>query len=152
MADSIRQKIMEKYLSMLGDISVANGYTTDFITVVEWRKYPFDSSDLPAIEIQDPESIVVDFDNFSTTWALTLNITIVLKGNETPEDLRNMIQDIHKCLGSDVRCDDWVRDITPVSDAIYIDQKDEIYGSIELVFKVEYVCKSWALNKLFGEQ
>jgi hypothetical protein len=145
--DSVRQNIASNLLTRLQSISVANGYTTDYNLITDWRLYPLEKDDLPAIIMQDDTNTIEAFNDVFTDNILEVTIGIFIKGDEPSKQLRNYIQDVYKCVGADEYCGGYASKIEPVSDIINLQQKDDVFGDVELKFKIFYTCGSWNLIK-----
>lgn len=137
---------MDNLVARLKLMNKTNGYTTNYTTVDQWRRTPVDPQELPAVFVEDPECDVVEYHNEFTDYQLTINIWIGLDGTEAPATIRNMIQDVYKCLGADVSCGGYVHHLKPDSDSILIDQKDDHYGCIFMSFLAGFTTVSWDTN------
>jgi hypothetical protein len=54
-----------------------------------------------------------------------------------------MMQDVYKCLGTDITCGGVADAIIPKGDTIDLLQKDNVYGAIEIKFEIQYQTSSF---------
>lgn len=146
MSDTIRQKICADRLARLKTIAKSGGYYRNYPVIQEWKLGANSPEDLPAIELRDESCDVVTYDEANTAWQLHLDVIISVKGEESQEDLRNYINDVYKCFGTDLSCGGYGR-IKPDGDAMLLEQHEDVYGDIEIKFTVSFETKSWDLTK-----
>lgn len=147
MSDTVRQLICADRLNALKGISIANSYSTDFALVDEWRLTPLEAADLPAIIMRDGDDKTQNFNEVITDRVLTLTVGIFVRGDETPKQLRNMIKDVIKAFGVDRSCGGYCDRLIPVSDSIIMEQRQDAFGDIELIFNAYYSVESWDATK-----
>jgi hypothetical protein len=146
MADTVRQLIAENIMTRLGAISITNGYSTDYGLVAEWKLTALEESDYPALVFLDDSNTVVDNIPSVISNIVHCRICIYARGTETPSQLRNMIQDVYKCLGADIWCGGYADDLKILDDNFAMAQKDNVYGSIDIRFDVYYDCRAYDLT------
>jgi hypothetical protein len=134
-------------MTRLGAISITNGYSTDYGLVAEWKLTALEESDYPALVFQDDRNDVLYDGAFEFTQnVLKCRVSIFARGTETPKQLRNMIQDVYRCLGTDSTCNGYANDIKVISDDIQNSQKDNVYGTADVLFEIYYRCQQWNLT------
>lgn len=146
MADTIRQLIMSNLVTRFKNISLATGYSADYGYIDEWRLTPLSVEEYPAIILVDSGQDKIEHDRLKTDWWLNLTVSIFAKGDESPEQLRNYQADVHKCLAVDLTCGGNAGDIEPVDDVTNFLQKDDVYGNIDMHFRIFYSHNAWDLT------
>lgn len=145
MSDTIRQSICSDILTRLKTISKAAGYSIDYPVIEEWKLSAETPDKLPAITLKDESCDVTQYDRDNTEWRLHLSIWISTSGEETQEDLRNYVNDIYKCIGTDTTCGGY-GEIEPEGDSMSMEQGEDVYGDIEVKFGIRFETQSWDLT------
>jgi len=147
-SDTIRQSICAERLAKLLTISKSAGYSIDYPTIEEWKLTANPPANLPAIELRDESCDVEKYDRDNTAWRLHLTVIISARGDETQEDLRNYVNDVYKCFGTDIFCGGY-GEIIPEGDNMTLQQEEDVYGDIEIKFSVKFETKSWDLTSRY---
>ena len=146
MSDTIRQKICSDRITRLKAIEKSGGYSIDYLSIEEWKLTPDMPEELPAITLRDDSCEVVTYDRDHAMWRLHLTVIITARGDESQEDLRNYVNDIYVCIGSDKTCGGY-GEIIPEGDEMVLQQEDNVYGDIEIKFHVLFETRAWDLTK-----
>lgn len=144
MSSSIRQSIMDNIVTRLKAISTMSGYYADYQFCDEWVLSALTEEELPAIVCRDESEDVLDyqFDKI-VDWALHVTVSILVREDTAPTTLRNYIQDIYRCIGSDLLCGGYATGIKPTGDTITMEQEDSVYGVIDVNFDILYSSEAW---------
>lgn len=142
-----RQDIVDRLISLFETILISNGYQTDIGANVHDFETHFQDEDLPALSVCDLVADIEFVNAQKEAPAQQKNLNLQLKiftGQETKvTNLRLMLADINKCLGTDKRLGESVLWINPTREGIISDdQTFEIAGAaIEL--EVAYLINSF---------
>lgn len=138
MADTVRHSIMDNLLTRFQAISEANGYANDYNYIGEWRLYPLDAeNELPAIVIADGEAVVANPENeVMSDYEMEFTVSFFVASSTAAATMRSMIQDAYACIKADPTCGGYAEDVKPVSETISMQMKDNVYGDIDVKFKV----------------
>lgn len=149
MSNSIRQSIMDNIVTRFKAVSVVSGYYADYRFCDEWVLTALSEDDLPAIVCRDESQDAVSYQFDSVVdWELHLTVSIVVRENTAPTDLRNYIQDVYKCMGADLLCGGYATGIVPKGDSITMEQEDSVYGVIDINFDIQYSSRAWDSTSL----
>ncbi len=85
-------QIITQVLALLNDITIANGYSFNVTSVVEWRDSDLAESELDAIEVRDVSNMPAEDDE--QEHLLTIDITLISAGGTSPSDHRERVQDV----------------------------------------------------------
>lgn len=142
---SKRQQITDKLKTMLQDIKIANGYNSDLgNNVFEWRLFPFQEDNLPAIEYRDIDCEIESPPARRHDHKLAIDIEIITaSGSTTPETIRKMIEDVHKAIGKNAFFDKLAIKTGPVSNSIQMEQDNKIIAGALLKFSITYATGDW---------
>lgn len=124
MSDTIREKIIQQFVTRLATIRTANGYNTEIGSTVERARKSLDPDDLPACVVY-PQPETAEPLAGMTQLTMPIRIEGLAKyGSANPSVVAEMILgDLIKCILSS----SWDRRTlipSPVSPATYIDQYD----------------------------
>lgn len=147
MGDSVRQSIMDNLVDRLVLMTTTGGYTENYAVVEEWRLKSLDSSDLPAVIVEDRTEKVTQVVPTIADRVLTITISIVVDETTAPVKLRNYIQDIYKCLGADRTCGGYAEEIYPIGDEIELALEGSVYGVIITTWEIHYQTNAWDVTK-----
>lgn len=110
MADTKRQKIIDEVIARMQTILVTNGYQSDLGLHVGDCETNWDESELPALSVFDlvaeedgDENGDPEATNAKTTHSLPVQFRIFVKSDTRTSDLRKMIADVKKAIGTDPR-------------------------------------------------
>lgn len=151
MNDSLRQKIVAAIVTRMRTILTANGYATNIgSNVYDWRTQ-FHEDELPAVSVCDLTAETVTPDGVSNprrvAHLLGVQIRIHAVRDETPDNIRRMIADVTRAIGTDDR---WhsggvglAMTTRPVRDGFLIPQDsfEVIGGFVEI--EVSYLTEKW---------
>lgn len=146
MADSKRQQILSAIDTRLKTIKTINGYETNLGNkIYAWKATPLDDVDLPAAEYRD-----IANDHFkpapigSFRWALTIEIGVITaSGTTTISDIRKMIGDVYKAIGTDITWSTLAQWTEQPSDKVEIEQQEKTIGGAKIVFQIIYDAAKW---------
>ncbi len=144
MAESIRQQIMSALKTRMQTITTGNGYVTNIgSNVFEWRTTDFQVSELPAMDIRDTgEEVEVRGGNH--IYTLTVEIESKVSGATSGADMRDIMADIIKAIGTDTGFSNLVQDTKPVqNESTGLGQNDKKIGSILMTFEMRYLTKAF---------
>lgn len=150
MADSIRQLIITALDTRLKTILVSGGYATNLgWNVFEWRSTDLQESELPALiyrDISSGEALAITIMGASSKREYPLDVEIEVKGADgstTPAQMRSMIADVIKAIGTDPTFGG-LADMTEYNgDETSVLQEDKIMGSTLMRFRIIYRTKIW---------
>jgi hypothetical protein len=105
MADSKRQKIVDAIVARMETILVTNGYETDIGQTVEDWNINWQQEELPAVSVCDlPAQAADDSQNGKldrTIWLMPVQVRIYADKDETPANVRKMVQDAQAAIRVD---------------------------------------------------
>ncbi len=145
MADSVRQQVIDAIITRIKTITTANGYETDVgNSVFEWHTTDFAEADLPVIDVRDTsESVEV----IGGHHANTLNVEVEVKtlGIAGDTEIRDIIADISKAIGTDTSLGSLVQNTRPVNNEILsAGQQDKKIYSVIVGLEVQYRTKAFS--------
>lgn len=149
-----RQKIIDAIIARMQTITQVNGYSTDIgLNVHDWR-INFQDEELPAISVCDlisEDQLPAGASNPKrVTHLLNIQIRIYAPQEATPANIREMIADVSRAIGTDDR---WIEDnaglvITtrPLRHGFLIPPEsfEVIGGFVEI--EAVYITDKWNLN------
>jgi hypothetical protein len=127
MADALSQQIMERIKTDMESILISNGAVKDINTVRDRKTSPWKSTELPAINIEDSNSVVTKNGNNHIN-ELAVSIELVTTGTDHIKDARNFTSDIIKILGSDYQLNNLIQKMS----AIDVESTDDEQESVKL--------------------
>ena len=139
MADSVRQQIVDAFITRLRTITTINGYETELgSNISEGRTEEWQESELPGGDVREgEESIEVSDPQHSFTLPLELEVKVA--GATSRATVRKIIADVTKAIGAS-KFSSLIVYIRPVSNGEPdFDKKDKLFGSITMSFEVVYV-------------
>ena len=146
MTDSIRQQIIDKIDARFKTITTANGYKTNLGShVFDWLDRELADSELDALAYRDVVNEIEPGTIHEYTNQLRLEIEVRTKNaTTTAKQVRKMIEDVYKAIGTDDRWSGLATDTQPVSEIIDIQQYDKIMGSAIIAVVIEYDTDKWS--------
>lgn len=135
-----RESILAAVVSGMGTISIANGYHTDVLTTILWRKVPFAEGELPAINIRDMKDSTTDLSggpghSMPELHELTIELDAVCN---TSTAAHQMIDDIRKLCGVDETWGGIALRTWPQGDEIIVDDNGiRVLGAM-VTIRVDY--------------
>lgn len=146
MTDSIRQQLIDKVEARFKTILKTGGYKTDVgAHVFDWLDRALADNELDAIIYRDIINEIEPETIHDYTNKLQLHIEVkTKKGKDTAKQVRMMIEDVYKAIGTDDRWDNLAIDTQPVSEEMDIQQFDKIEGSANIIVIIEYTTDKWS--------
>jgi uncharacterized protein (DUF927 family) len=145
MADSIRQQILDAIDTRFKTIKTTAGYKTNIgNNVFDWLDRDLADTELDALIYKDPINELSS--TTITQWNNKVNLEIEVKtksASTTAKQVRMMIEDIYKAIGTDATWGGLALRSNPVSEEISIQQQDKIVGSAKIIISIEYVKLKW---------
>src|SRR5208337_1527565 len=139
---SIRQQIVDNLMGRFAAMSTSTGYSANYATVDTWHLTELEPADLPAVIVFDTTSELTNsqFTNVSrkADYQMEVVVGLFVSGDTSPTDARNIISDIYQCVGADISCDGLTSEIRPVSETLFVSQKNVVLGDIQLTFHILY--------------
>lgn len=110
MADSKRQKIIDRVIDRAKTILIASGYQTDLGKTVEDWRVDWDEEELPALSVCDliEETAAAGGQPTASlaTQTLPVQLRIFSRSSERAANLRKMLADLEKMVGANQRWND----------------------------------------------
>jgi hypothetical protein len=145
MADSIRQQIIDAVDTRFKAIKTSAGYKTNIGNhVYDWLDRDLADNELDALIYRDKTNDIEsasfsDYDN-----KLTLEIEVKTKsGGTTAKQVRQMIEDVYRAIGTDETWSGLSINTEPRSDAMDLGQADKIVGSGTIIVEIMYQTTKW---------
>lgn len=145
---TIRQQIIDAIQTRFEGITVVNGYNSDMgLHISQWKATPLNADDFPALEYRDIACNRVDGAPIGFfRWALNMEIEIVTaSGATTITDVREMLADVYKAIGTDETWGALAQWTEQPSDAVIIEQQDKIIGGAKILFNIVYDAPKWGM-------
>jgi len=89
---TIENTIIAKIVVLLGNITIAKGYSFNLKSIVEWRDSDLAESELDAVEVRDISNLPAEDDEME--HLLSIELTYVSAGGTTPAVHRARVQEI----------------------------------------------------------
>ncbi len=147
---SVRQNIITSVKSTFQNITILNGYNTDFgQKLYEWKHVDVASADMDCIILRDNQCLFVDpeepDDNVQNRqWKkLTLQVIVVTSGKTSSETLRRVVADIYKAIGTNPTWDGNAVRTEVDGDEMELDQLNKIFGATIITVNITYVTEKW---------
>ncbi len=141
---SRRQEIVDIIKVRLQNISIANGYRNDIVTVDEWTMSRIEDRDMPALIVRDTGSSTDNSVSGSCTYRLGIDIDVLVSDKDTTmERLRAIIEDVLQAIGEE--SDDFYEYRTFDGDEVLVEHHDKLYGGTRMKFTVEYTAQEWRI-------
>lgn len=143
---SIRQQIITALDTRLRTITIANGYKTNAgAHVFDWLDRDLADSELDAIVYRDTNNNIISegFDYYENRMRVEIEAK-AKSAATTAAQVRKIIEDIYKAIGTDETFGGLAHYSEPVSDALDIQQADKIAGSATVTIEVVYVAQKWS--------
>ena len=141
MADSKRETVVQALDTLLETITTTNGYETNAgANVYGWRDTPLDASMLPALVWRDTDSTTPEA-GATDIHAMTVEIDAVVicyAAVDAAPQLRKVIADVIKALGSDLTLGGEAQDIRQVSEEVQVEHDDRKIMAAMLTIEVEF--------------
>ncbi len=146
MADSTRQDIIDAIDTRMKTITTANGYKTNAgNNVFDWLDRDLADSELDAIIYRDKSSVMDMSDFDSKMSSVIVEIEVKTKSTTTTAaQVREMIEDTYKAIGTDETWGGLALQTMPKSDDIDVQQSDKITGSGTIMIEIQYESAKWS--------
>ena len=146
MADSKRQQIITALDTRLKAIKVSGGYQTNAgLHVFDWLDRDLADAELDAIVYRDTNNNIISegFDYYENRMRVEIEAK-AKSAATTAAQVRKIIKDIYKAIGTDETFGGLAHYSEPVSDALDIQQADKIAGSATVIIEIIYVAQKWS--------
>ena len=142
-----RQQIVDAIKTRLQGILIANGYATNLgNNIFEWRVTNLNSAEFPACVYRDVSNAKQDGAIGSFRWALNIEIQLVTDGETSAAEIRKLIADVYKAIGTDVR---WgglaVTTEQPESDEMDVEQHEKKQAGALIKLSIIYDANMWEM-------
>lgn len=145
MTDSIRQQIIDKVDARLKLILTTGGYKTNAgAHVYDWLNYDQAKAQLPSITYRDPENLktAADTKNWDNDMTMELEARAAA-GVDAVEDLREIVEDIYKAIGTDEKWSELAKKTIPVSEEMDVKQGDQKIALAKVTIRIKYTTTKW---------
>jgi len=148
MADSLRQRLVEKVETRMATITVANGYRTNAGSNVDvWRVASWDQDELPCINIRDLVDRVDESragtQRLHRLLGFELEVMVKESGEAAAETTRHVVADIQEAIGTDEKWDSLAMLTTYESDELDSDQRERKMAGAMVRFTIHYHQGRW---------
>lgn len=150
MSVSIRQTIITALDTRLKAILISSGYITNLGQhIFEWRSVDLQETDLPAIiyrDISSGEALPVTIMGANSLREYPLEVLIEIHGADgstTPAQMRSMIADVIKAIGTDPTFGGLAVMTEYLGDETSVEQADKTMGSTTVRIRIIYRTKIW---------
>lgn len=153
--NSKRQQIIDKLKLMFEDIQIKKiiddeeviyGYNTDLgKNVHPWKLDTFADDDLPGAIWKDSDAQAEKPEKNVHTHTINIEFIAYVTGSTSPEQAREIIEDVHKAIGKNSLFDGLAIRTVPGKNIIEIEQDKKIIGRIIVNFQIIYVTKEWEI-------
>lgn len=144
-----RQQIIDYVKTELEKISITNGYYTNIgSNVFEWKANPFESNEIPGLEIRDLEENVLDETikgNYNLhTHVLNVEIKVICSESTPITTVRKMIIDVYKVISQNLSWKDEAIYTYLIGNKIDVDQQGKFIGSATINIQIHYRTTAWS--------
>lgn len=141
---SRRQEIVDIIKSRLQNISLANGYQNDIVTVDEWTMSRIEDRDMPALIVRDTSSSTDNSVSGACGYRLSIEIDVLVSDKTTTmQRLRTIMEDVLRAVGEE--SDDFYEYRAFDGDEVIVEHHDKLYGGTRMKFTVEYTTQQWEM-------
>lgn len=140
---SKRQQVVDALEARLKTITKVNGYASDLgRNVFVWRPLPVPEEVLPCAILRDTVSPTQE--TFGEhLHRMATEVEVIGAGTDAPEQVRAMVADITKAIGTDRTFGSLVQEVNPVSEDFQVEQASKKLGSALLRFEVIFTTTPW---------
>lgn len=141
MADTIRQKLIDKVIARMQEIQIAAGYKTDLgNNVADWQTH-WDEDELPALSVCDlnNEPELGDKQARRQTNSLKVQLRIFIASNTPQATLRKMIGDCQQAVKKDLRWDAMAMWTLPGQDGFIVPNDSFEVAGAAIEFTIEFM-------------
>jgi hypothetical protein len=141
MPETFRQAFVDGMIVRLSDISIANGYNTDVVSVDEWRFQAFNARELPAVVLRDLKD-THETANKSTRQQIN-HLKMEIEGAIGPgqyleRNARKLMADIEKAIGLDREWGGLAIDTTLDTSHLAISETEMRIAGVVVEFTIHY--------------
>jgi len=146
MANTKRQQIMDAVKTRLQGITVANGYDFNLGShVFEWRTTTLNDNEIPGIVFRDVQNVKIEGGPVAYfRWGLNIEIDIITQGGTSIADIRKMLGDVYKAIGTD---HSWgglaILTEQPNNDEIQSEQQERKITGVSIRLQIIYDSPLW---------
>lgn len=138
MSDSLRQRIVDAFLTRLRTIRTMNGYQTEVgASVHEWRVTGFELDELPALNLRDTEDVAA-LSVAEDVHALKIEVEAYVAGTTAPATLRQILADLIQAIGTDPTFGGLAQDTNVTAEAIDVRQEEKRIAAVQVSFEVQF--------------
>lgn len=147
MADSKRQQIISALDTRLKTIKTIAGYQTNLgNNVFEWNNKPLAANEMPGLIYRDVSNSRQEGAIGKFRWGLNVEIEIMTSGSTAAADVRKMLADVYKAIGTDVYFSALaVTTEQPESDEMQIVKEDKKIGGALIKLSIIYDAAKWEM-------
>lgn len=140
---TIRQDIVDRIIALMQTVTITGGYQTDFGTNVNDSKAHYNEEDMPAMSVFDLAADIEfargDKEATQQKKTLEFQLRFFAAGQTKASELRKMIADANKALGTDQNLGGKVLWINPTQEGLIVDEDTfEVAGAairLEIAYK-----------------
>jgi hypothetical protein len=144
MSDTIRQQIITALDARLKAILKAGGYATDAgKNVYDWRTETIPEDFLPALIYRDIscETEITGLEVF--THSLKIMIVIAASGSTSMAEIRKMLADIDKAIGTDLTWGGLALLTARIGDESLVDTEENKFSGCQTIVMVTFRTRGW---------
>lgn len=154
MSDSIRQQIVDAIQLRLGTIMQGQSFTlpdglyvcqNSIAGVYPWRKTPFSTREVPAIEFWDASAEVSPSESSRQEHELHIGLQILVAEKTPASTARSILADVTACIGSDARWGGLARWTNITGHGLVVEKAGDVIAAAQLSFTVIYRTPLWRL-------
>jgi len=144
MTDPTRQSIIEALETRLKTILTTGGYKFSLgSNVFDWIDRDLGAdTELPCVIYRDRENSIEPFTTLQ--YSNKVKVELEIKAEDTPENLRFMIEDVYKAIGTDDTWGGLALDTQPISDELDFSHADKKVGTARIQIEIEYEKTKWS--------
>lgn len=144
MADSRRQRIVEKLISIFEKNTKLYGHKTNLgSNVFEWKTTDFQESDLPGMNLRDTDE-AVEVKGLNHYYTLTIEIEAKVQASTSTTTAREVIADIMTIIGQNCSLGGLTTNIRPVENELLdFEKANKKFGTILMRFEIQYITKAF---------
>lgn len=144
-----RQQIIDYLDDRLRTITIANGYNSDVgNNVFAWRETQLQPNELPALIYTDKiNGLREDGPVGMFRWSLQIEMIIAVEsGADTPKKIREIIEDVFRLVGHNLRWNNLAQTTElPSGDEMTIEKHDKTIGQASIIFNIIYDAPKWEM-------
>lgn len=142
-----RDSIVDALVDRLEDISIANGYQTDFEHVEAWKVTPWQDADLPGLTVKDlsdePLNEVSRGTMNKILHGLLVRIELACSGSTPVATIRKMIGDVMDAIRQDETFGGLAIQTSWLGDEIAVEQEERTVTGANIALRIDYRTDKW---------